>query len=396
MRPGVEAEILARFAAPREAAPPEAPGRARGDVYAGAGRARREARSVFDRSWVPLVREDALDCAGAFRCVDLAGVPLICVRDGDGVARVLENVCAHRAAQIVRTEAGVTDALACPYHGFRYGLDGVLQSCPLPESLDPDARPGRLALRERGVARFGGWLWTGPFDGPPLDAFLGDELRDELRNWPLADLTVVHVVEHEAAFDWKVGVEAFLEPYHVPAIHARSAHPVVDLRGIAVRDLSPHSRMALPFRLPGIFGPDGALGAPASAAGVGVFPALNDAQRCSHLVYLVFPCTIWMLFPNHALALRFLPDGVERCRVRWELLAAPPTGEAAEAWRQGLVPGYEALVREDLENLPWIQRGVRSGHAGPLRLSGYESRVGMFRDAYASALGGPSEAGGER
>lgn len=385
MRDEVEAEILARFAAPRGEAPPYAKGAVRADLYSGAERARQDA-ALVRASWVPLARESELAEPGAFRTATVGEVPLVCVRGEDGAVRVHENVCRHRGAQILREDAGVAASLTCPYHGFRYGLDGTLASCPFPGSLPADVRPGELALGARRAASYAGWIWAGPADGPSLRESLGPELDDELTRWPLADLTAVHAAERVVDFDWKIGVEAFLEPYHVPAIHTRSAHPVVDIRGIAVRDLAPHSRMALPFRLPEIFSATGALGEGAHRAGVEVFSDLNQAQRQSHLVYFVFPCTIWMLFPNHVLALRFTPESAERCRVRYELLAAPASTDDAERWRRSLAPGYEALVEEDLENLPWIQRGVRSGAAPDHRLSAYEARVGMFRDAYAAAL----------
>jgi phenylpropionate dioxygenase-like ring-hydroxylating dioxygenase large terminal subunit len=388
MKPEVEAEVLARFAAPRSEAPTPPTGpELRGEHYTDPDRSEREQALVFSRSWVPLARTSELRETGECRTLDLAGEPLVALRDEHGALRVLSNVCLHRGAQIVRQRAARVRSLRCPYHGFEYGLDGALRACPAVESFAQQGQPGAASLRSVRSAEYGGWLWACLDDRvPELAATLGPDLMDELQHYPLADLELLAVRELEGAFDWKVGVDAFLEPLHVPAIHSRSAHPLVDFRGMAVRVLGEHSRMALPFRVPSAYASDGVLGTAAHVAGVANFPRLNRVQREAHLVYHVFPSLVLMLFPNHMLSLRFLPLGVGRCSVRWELSALPSEGVAARAWCDSLVPGYERLVAEDMENLPWIQRGLGSPSLGPLALSGYEARIAHFHQALARRL----------
>ena len=388
MRPEVEAEILAAFGAPRSDTPKPLADAIDGDVYGSLEIAARENERIFARTWLPVARVDELGEPGAFVTETIAGTPVAAVRGEDSQLRVLVNVCRHRGAQILRETCGVTEALRCPYHAFTYSLDGALTACPHPDSLRPEAQPGKLALPELPSATWAGWIWTSlDPNAAPLESFLGPDLLDELTNWPLAECRTVMRRDVRCDFDWKIGVEAFLEPYHVPAIHTRSAHPMVDFRGMAIRDLAPHSRMALPFRIPDAYAPEGILGAAAHAAGVSWFPTLNRSQQIAHHVYLIFPCTILMLFPSHLLVLRFLPaDEVGTCHLRHELLAAPATSEASAAWLDSLKPSYEKLVEEDLENLPWIQRGAASGTIHKMELSSYEARIAMFRQALAALL----------
>ena len=384
MRHEIEAEILATFGAPRTDTPDPLKGTIDGTVYTSAEVAARERDAVFKKTWLPIARVDELTEIGAFATESIAGTPVVAIRGEEGL-RVLVNVCRHRGAQILREPCGVAKSLRCPYHAFTYGLDGALTACPHPESLRPEARPGALALPELLSTTWAGWVWT-TLDpsAAPLETFLGPDLQDELTNWPLSLCRTVMRRDVACDFDWKIGVEAFLEPYHVPSIHTRSAHPMVDFRGMAIRDMAPHSRMALPFRLPDAYAPDGILGASAHAAGVDWFPTLNRAQQIAHHVYLVFPCTILMLFPSHLLVLRFLPTGEPgTSHLRYELLAAPATSEASAAWLDSLKPSYEKLVQEDLDNLPWIQKGVASGSLPAMELSSYESRIAMFRQALA-------------
>lgn len=388
MRPEIERQILEVFAAPRDGvrgSSDDATMELRGADYTDPERLRAESNRIFRRAWIPAVPAQALAGAGALATLDLAGEPVALVRDELGVVRALRNVCVHRGAQIVREPRSTARSLRCPYHGFEYGLDGALAHCPAPHSFPRALRSDgaeRARLLEFECAAFAGWWWVRlERAGAALELSLGEELAGELENYPLSELAVLAEREFEAAFDWKVGVEAFLEPLHVPAIHTRSAHPLVDYRGMAVRELGDHSRMALPFRVPRAYESDGPLGELAQRAGVRLFPRLNSVQRQAHLVYFVFPCLILMLFPNHLLALRFLPLRVGRCSVRWELRALPATGASAQEWLDSLVPGYERLIEEDLENLPWIQRGLASPSLGPLQLSEYERRIVFFRRA---------------
>jgi phenylpropionate dioxygenase-like ring-hydroxylating dioxygenase large terminal subunit len=383
----VEAEIHRVFGAPRERelrAPSGLGDLLRPCDYTDPKRLEAELSGVFRRAWIPAASVEQLAAPGDAVTFELAGEPVVLVRDEAGAVRALRNVCLHRGAQIVRDPAARLRSLRCAYHGLEFGFDGERIRCPAPLEFAsaPSADSSRARLPAFRCERFGGWWWVNLAAGAPsLHEALGAELVDELSNYPLDDLTLVAARELDAAFDWKVGVEAFLEPLHVPSIHPRSAHPLVDYRGMAVRELGDHSRMALPFRVPGAYAPDGPLGEAALRAGVPNFARLNAVQSKAHLVYLLFPSFVLMLFPNHLLALRFLPRGVGRCALRWELRALPAASETARAWLASLVPGYERLVDEDLENLPWIQRGLASPSLERLALSEFEVRIAQFRRA---------------
>jgi hypothetical protein len=64
----------------------------------------------------------------------------------------------------------------------------------------------------------------------------------------------------------------------------------------------------------------------------------------------------------------------------------PAASEKAAAFWESVKPGYARLFDEDLENLPWVQRGVEDPTFERLELSSYEQRIGHFRRALAARL----------
>lgn len=359
-------------------------------VY-GPERHAREMEAVFRRAWLQVAPLEDLAEPGDFVALDVAGSPLVLTRTPRGELCAMHNVCRHRGAQIVRAERGRLRELVCPYHALRYGLDGVLAGMPVPESFPARARPGELCLPRVRVAAWRGQAWITLDPGAPsLERFLGEALALELAPWPLERCRRISRRVREASFDWKVGVEAFLESLHVPSIHRGTANPLIDFRGTVTAGFGPHSRMATPFRYADAYAPEGVLGKPAREAGVACFEGLGAARRAANFSYLVFPATVYNLLPNHFTVFRLWPVAPGRTRFESELYALPPADERARAFLDSIDRGYLHLVEEDLENLPWIQKGVEDVELRRLELSWYERRIRDFRRAVERALrGGP-------
>ena len=54
---------------------------------------------------------------------ELAGQPIMVLRDRDGNLRAQSNVCLHRMSMLLEG-AGHVKSIVCPYHGWTYTLDG--------------------------------------------------------------------------------------------------------------------------------------------------------------------------------------------------------------------------------------------------------------------------------
>ena len=66
--------------------------------------------------------------AGQYFTADVAGEPVVVLRDGDRL-RGFHNVCLHRAGPVA-SGCGKRQTLQCKYHGWTYRLDGSLLKTP--------------------------------------------------------------------------------------------------------------------------------------------------------------------------------------------------------------------------------------------------------------------------
>lgn len=383
MKPEVERGLLDQIERARRGAPvafPVGPAEhgdrvARSDFEA-------ERRGVLAPAFWPVCRVGDVTEVGAMRTLELAGHRIVLVRGADGELRAFRNLCPHRGAVLVRCAAARGERITCPYHGFTFDLAGALVGVSDAGSFG--AALDDVALSAVQLETAHGWHWLRPGErAEPVEDFLGQRLTGDLANWDLASLERKHVAEERGEFNWKLGVEAFLESLHVPSIHSRTAHPLIDFRATAFEDLEPHSVMATPFRAPNAYRADGPLGDAALEAGVPNFPGLNRLQLESNLSYLVFPATILNFLPNHVTVFTLFPVDEATTRFVWELFGSPSASPAAERYHESVAAGYAQLVREDLENLAWIQRGVSDPAARPPILSRHEHRIRAFRAAVA-------------
>lgn len=74
--------------------------------------------------------------------------PLVLCRTGAGEPVALQDRCAHRFAPLSLGQR-CGDEIACPYHGMRYGPDGVCTHVPGQGTVPPQARVRRYPTLER-------------------------------------------------------------------------------------------------------------------------------------------------------------------------------------------------------------------------------------------------------
>jgi choline monooxygenase len=153
---------------------------------------------------------------------DVAGEPIIVVRDKEGVLRAFSNVCRHRAGPIA-LGSGCKNVLRCQYHGWTYTLDGRLIGTPDVEGVEFFDRStmGMVPLRLEVWEDFIFVSFHLNADDEPLESlatYLG-KIPEQARGFQFAGLQLAERRDYVINCNWKVYVDNYLEGYHIPIVH---------------------------------------------------------------------------------------------------------------------------------------------------------------------------------
>jgi phenylpropionate dioxygenase-like ring-hydroxylating dioxygenase large terminal subunit len=186
-----------------------------------------ELESLFHRSWLGIGRTDRWHDPGDYTAMDMAGAPIIVLRDNDGDLRAYANTCRHRGARLLDGE-GSCRTIRCPFHRWTYALDGRLLMAPRMDKTE------NFQLEEHGLIP----LRIDSCDGfafvcfdetcEPLADWLGNFTRLHAP-WLLSDMVCTRRREFEVACNWKSFLEVFNEYYHLPYVHPTSLNDRYDL-----------------------------------------------------------------------------------------------------------------------------------------------------------------------
>ncbi|MGI8560411.1 MAG: aromatic ring-hydroxylating oxygenase subunit alpha [Luteimonas sp.] len=334
--------------------------------YTDPGMAALDRRAVFDRGWHLVAHVCQLPDAGDHVVAHLAGLPAIAVRGTDGAIRVMHNVCRHRAAPIATCDGHGAKALRCRYHGWTYGLDGVLMSAPEMSTAEGfDVASVRLPQLQ--VRVWQGLVFAANEDAMDFDALVaGIEERIGAGNG-LAGYGHHQRVGYDIGCHWKVYVDNFLEGYHLPHVHPALNH-MLDYRSYLTELSAWHSLQWSPLESADALYGNG------------------DA-----LYYWLWPNTMLNILPGRLQTNRIVPKGVDRCRVEFDFYYPVDDSGDARAKREADLAFSDEVQHEDLRICEDVQRGLASGSYEPGRLNPLrENAVHHFhellRRAYRDAM----------
>jgi len=148
---------------------------------------------------------------------DVAGEPIVVVRNKSGTLRAFSNVCRHRAGPIAQG-AGCRNVLNCAYHGWTYTLDGRLIGTPEVDGVEFFDRStmGMVPLLCETWQQF--IFVNFDRDAPSLSEYLGN-IPQLSSAFPFQGLSLTERRNYYVNCNWKVYVDNYLEGYHIPIVH---------------------------------------------------------------------------------------------------------------------------------------------------------------------------------
>lgn len=360
-----------------------------------------EKERIFRDAWMLACHESELPQPGDYlvKQVPLFGASVLLVRGTDRRIRAFHNVCRHRGNQIACAQGyGSSKAFFCRFHGWTYALDGKLRGVP-----EADRFPG-LDKRLHGLEPYTMDVWNGLVfinaaakPATELRAYLGT-LGDALESYPFSSMEPLSHHSATLRTNWKAGINAFQEAYHVPTVHAVGAPKIFCSRLVAFRFHGPHRAMTLPiapnFRMFPVHVLSSTLTSGMSQNAIdpskaGRFPGTNPCgvPNFSFDINVVFPGTFIDVGDGYFFTYEFWPISVNQTHFIFKSYALP-----ARTWGQRIGQELSIIflregVAEDLSTLETTQAGMESGALQTMVLSDQEVAIRHQHVMVEKALG---------
>jgi phenylpropionate dioxygenase-like ring-hydroxylating dioxygenase large terminal subunit len=141
-----------------------------------------EQERLFARTWLYAGHASQVPNSGDFWSLELAGRPVMMVRQPDGAVRVFYNRCAHKGSRLVTDESGNTGKFfRCPYHAWTYKLDGAPLAIPLKSGYEgtrlKECESGQGLTELKHTAVYRDFVFVRLSDeGPGFEEFFGEVL----------------------------------------------------------------------------------------------------------------------------------------------------------------------------------------------------------------------------
>lgn len=342
-----------------------------------------EMERIFHQTWVWVAHESEIAKPGDFKTTQVGKLPVIVTRDRGGGVNVLLNRCRHRAATLCEQNLGNTSTFVCPYHAWRYALDGRLIGIPYDDGYEGVFEKENMPLIALKVGIYNGLIFASASpDVQPLESHLGAAL-------PWIDLFMhqgggfpVKVAgSHKFRFsgNWKIQLENTTDAYHFPFVHrsfvnslnadsARAFNDFVNQDGPFVRSLGNGHSVA-------VFFPDIVdIKAPTDRPIPEAYRAIADqlaqqypADRVAWIIRAIGGVGFNLnLFPNIGLSSAFLrelrPLAVDRTEIRHIALTMDGGPEAPNRERLRTHEKFQGACGfgspDDVEAWERVQRGA--------------------------------------
>ncbi len=395
-----------------------------------------EDERLWPRVWQIACTVDCVPNPGDFWEYEIAGLSLLVVRGDDGELRAFQNACPHRGNTLLRGSGSGLERIRCAYHHWCFDLRGRLLSISSEDGRASESgaagRAGSLGLVSARVATWGGFVFVNPDPAAePLATFL-EGLPEELAWVGMERFSCDAFMTVPVACNWKVVVDAFIETYHLHAVHpqmlaiADDVHTPITLydkhskfvqpygvpsprRGGSVTDqelweafvANLGHRMGIPFAEAAEPGPHPPIPPGRTMRDVLVarirshlagtsdqYAGLDDHRVIDDFHYHLFPNAVLNVFAGWFGLIRARPGATpDDCLLdMWNFDLRREDGPGAHprpvprTLSDAEVRSLGPVLLQDLDLMPLVQRGMRQPGLAQLRLTRSEERIGRLHE----------------
>ena len=327
-----------------------------------------ERERVFSKAWLVAGLSFRVAQPGEYITFDELGESVFIIRDKAMKLQAFHNTCRHRGTRLLDGR-GCVKAIRCPYHDWKYALDGRLKHVPghrgFSQPIDKKGH-GLLSLH---VGEALGFVWLSfHASPPPLLEFLGRSI-DEIAPYRLEEMRPIQEVTWTLECNWKAILDNATESYHIQQVHGASIDPLTqDVPDFIT--FGDHYRLSLAIS---DYGWRRAIDSLTSRGG-----PYTERQMSALQKYVFFPNFLINLIPCHLTVFQVWPIDAHRTRFFYGFYGredAKPL-EWLRARATWLASRY--ILHEDKAILARFQRGARAGHVERHRFHDGEVAIDHF------------------
>jgi len=268
-----------------------------------------ETQALLVNQWAGLAVAADVPEPGDAIPITFLGIPLLLIRDRQGMVRVFQNTCRHRGMILVEEPRKIEGAIRCAYHSWCYSTDGKLVSTPHVGGPGQNSHEG-IDRSLLGLIEVRSHIWRDVVwinisgDAPAFE----DAMAGVIERWAEFDKPLFHGGA-DSRFsltvncNWKLAVENYCESYHLPWIHP---------------GLNSYSRLEDHYHIehPGQFSGQGTQVYRQMADDDGKtftdFDGLSPKWDEAAEYIAVYPNVLLGVHRDHAYAIILVPDGLDR------------------------------------------------------------------------------------
>ena len=338
--------------------------------------AKLEEEHIFAKSWLCAGRAEALPEPGDYLTMEIAGEPIIVLRDGDHQLRAMSNICRHRMSVLLEGR-GNRKTITCPYHAWTYNLDGSLRAAPAMD-MNKSFCKSQTSLPAVRCVDWKGWIMVTLDPELPEPA---EQLKEVCALTDYLDMSQYKETfreTHHWNTNWKILAENFMESYHLPMCHGGTIGGAVDLRKMTCPEGFPD------FNYHHIMKDDSIALSIAHKDNTD----LQGDDRYRTWLLAIYPSLMITLTPGYFWYLSLMPDGPGKVKILYggglhPDFAADPESDAHFATVKALL---DDVNDEDRGCTERVWRGMQGRLAKPGALSHLERPNYEFATWIASKL----------
>ncbi len=327
---------------------------------------RERSQVVFQRP-IPVGPSAKVKDPGDFFAVDVWEVPVVVVRTESGQVKVYLNVCRHRGAKLTSEKSGRScKNLVCPFHGWTYSLNGEVTEIPNDSQGFVSAPKSGFQLKELTSYEYLGMIWV-ILDNQENGLDIVDQFKQVKGDLDVLGFVPTFPVQEKsivANFNWKIGVEAFLEVYHFAHAHAPYLSQL-QFPNLSLADANQENcRIVVPLKNP-----------------IGDEPILKWAQ----VMYFIFPSSFLLFYEDHVALISLVPVAVDKTQFQYIPLVPDENMPDLPKIKQK-IEFLETIIGQDIAILEGIQCGLRSKANVHFTFTRLEYLLGKFHGDLGRSL----------